>query len=165
MNQQLLPLESRVRVPLSWEILHGQAVSEDDFIQAISELPVGHLLPGLITLLQYGDASEPAAYKTLDRRISNLFPTWAARRIAGRLSRETHWMFFSKWQLLFAIKLLCIFGSTDAGKTQVKDDKLLDFLLMTNGFYPRGESDLSTDEGVKGTVPNGRPTGVLTYST
>ncbi len=152
MNQQLLPLDSRVRVPLSWEILHGHAVSEDDFIQATSELPVGQLLPGLITLLQHGDASEPAAYKTLDSRICDLFPTWAARRIAERLSRESHWMFFSKWQLQFAIKLLCTFGSTDAGKAQVKHGKFLDFLLMTNGFYPRGESDLSTDEGVKGTV-------------
>ena len=149
---QLQPLEGRVQVPLSWGVLHGQEVSEPDFVQAICQLPVGQLLPGLITLLQYGDASEPAAYKTLDRRICDLFPTWTARRVAERLSRESHWMFFSKWQLLFAIKLLCTFGSTDAGKAQAKDDKFLDFLLMTNGFYPRGESDLSTDEGVKGTV-------------
>ena len=140
---QLQPLEGRVQVPLSWGILHGREVSEPDFVQAISQLPVGQLLPGLITLLQYGDASEPAAYKTLDRGICDVFPTWAARCIAERLSRESHWMFFSKWQLLFAIKLLCTFGSTAAGKAQVKDDKFLDFLLMTNGFYPRGESDLS----------------------
>ena len=152
MNKQLIPLESRVRVPLSWEIVRGKAVSEGDFLQALSELPVGKLLPGLVTLLQCGDASEPAAYRTLDHRISDLFPTWAARRIAERLSRESHWVFFSKWQLLFAIKLLCTFGSTDASIAQVKDDKFLDLLLMTNGFYPRGESDLSTDEGVKGTV-------------
>ena len=84
--------------------------------------------------------------------VSELFPTWAARRIAERLSRESHWIFFSKWQLLFAIKLLCTFGSTEPGKAQVKDDKFLDFLLMTNDFYARGESDLSTDEGLKGSV-------------
>ena len=137
-------------MPLSWGVLHGQEVSEPDFIQAICQLPVGQLLPGLITLLQYGDSSEPAAYETLDRQICDLFPTWAARRIERRLSLESHWKLFSKWQLLFAIKLLCTFGSTDAGNAQVKDGKFLDFLLMTNGFYPSGESDLSTDEGVKG---------------
>ena len=56
MNQQLLPLEGRVRVSLSWGVLYGQEVPEPDFVQAISQLPVGQLLPGLITLLQYGDA-------------------------------------------------------------------------------------------------------------
>ena len=152
MNQKLIPLDSRVQVPLPWETLYGHALSEDDFVQAISELPVAQLLPCLVTLLQYGDASDSAAYQTLDRQVRKLFPTRAARRIAERLSQESHWIFFSKWQLLFAIKLLCTFGSTEAGKAQVKDDKFLDFLLMTNGFYDRGESDLSTDEGVKGAV-------------
>ena len=150
--KQLHPLEGRVQVPLSWGVLHGQEVSEPDFIQAICQLPVGQLLPGLITLLQYGDSSVPAAYETLDRQICDLFPIRAARRIERRLSLESHWKFFSKWQLLLAIKLLCTFGSTNAGKAKVKDGKFLDFLLMTNGFYSRGESDLSTDEGVKGTV-------------
>ena len=163
--KQLHPLEGRVQVPLSWGALHGQEVSEPDFIQAICQLPVGQLLPGLITLLQYGDSSEPAAYETLDRQICDLFPTRAARRIERRLSLESHWKLFSKWQLLFSIKLLCTFGSTDAGNAQVKDGKFLDFLLMTNGFYPSGESDLSTDEGVKGTVQRAALVGVLAYST
>ena len=152
MNQQLPPLEGKVQVPLSWGVLDGQEVSEPDLVQSISHLPVGQLLPGLITLLQYGDASEPPAYKTLDRRVLDLFPTRKARRIAERLSRESQWIVFSKWQLLFAIKLLCTFGSRDAGRAQVSDDKFLDFLLMTNGFYPRGESDLSTADGVMETV-------------
>ena len=152
MNLQLLPRQSRVRVPLSWEILHGKAVSETGFVLTISQLPLGQFLPGLITLLQYGDSGEPPAYEILDRRILDLFPTRKARRIAERLSRESEWIFFSKWQLLFAIKLLCTFGSRDAGKAQVNDDKFLDLLLMTNGFYPRGESDLSTAEGVMETV-------------
>ncbi len=149
---QLQPLDARVRVLLSWEMLRGQEVSESDFVRAIGQLPVGQLLPGLIALLQYGDASEPAAYKTLDRRICDLFPTWAARRIAERLSREDHWVFFSQWQLLFAIKLLCTFGSRDAGKDQANDDKFIDLLLRTNSFYPGGESDLSTEDGVEGAV-------------
>ena len=152
MNQQLPPLEGRVQVPLSWGVLHGHEVSEPDFVRAISQMPVGQLLPGLITLLQYGDASEPPAYKILDQRVYDLFPIEKARRIGERLFRESHWIFFSKWQLLFAIKLLCTFGSRDAGKGQVSDDKFLDLLLMTNGFYPRGESDLGTAEGIMETV-------------
>ena len=152
MNQQLPSLEGRVQVPLSWEVLHGREVPEPDFVRAISQLPVGRVLPGLITLLQYGDASEPPAYAELDRRIRDIFPTETARRIADWLSREREWIFFSKWQLLFAIKLLCTFGSRDASKSQVSDSKFLDFLLMTNGFYPSGESDLGTVEGFTETI-------------
>ena len=139
-------------MPLSWGVLDGQEVSELDFVQSISQLPVGQLLPGLVTLLQYGDASEPPAYEILDRRVRDLFPTSKARRISERISRGNEWIFFSKWQLLFAIKLLCTFGSQDAGRAQVSDDQFLDLLLMTNGFYPRGESDLSTAEGIMETV-------------
>ena len=135
-------------MPLSWGVLHGREVPEPDFVQAISQLPVGRVLPGLITLLQYGDASGPPAYAELDRRVCDIFPTETARRIADWLSREPELIFFSKWQLLFAIKLLCTFGSRDASQAQVSDYKFLDFLLMTNGFYPRGESDLGTVEGV-----------------
>ena len=137
---------SRVQVPLSWETLHGQAVSETDFILAINQLPLGQYLPGLITLLQYGDAIEPPSYKILDSRVRELFPTETARRIAARLSPEREWIFFSKWQLLFAIKLVCTFGSRDESKARVSDDSFLDLLLMTNGFYPRAESALDTVE-------------------
>ncbi len=149
---QLQPLAARVRVPVCWKMLHREEVSESDFVRAISQLPVGQLLPGLIRLLQYGDASEPPKYETLDHRICDLFPTRAARRIAERLSAESHWIFFSQWQLLFAIKLLCTFGSRDAGKDQANDQKFIDFLLMTNSFYSRGETDLSTEEGFERTV-------------
>ena len=146
---QLQPLERRVQVPLSWGGLHRQEVSEPDYVHSISQLPVGQLLPGLITLLQYGDASEPAEYETLDRRINGLFPSLVARRIADKLSRESKGIFFSKWQLLFAIKLLCTFGSREEGKAQVNHDEFLDFLLKTNGFYPLGEPDFSTNKGVE----------------
>ena len=140
--------ESRVQVPISWEIVHGREVSEANFVLAISQFPLGQLLPALITLLQYGDASEPPAYKTLDSRIRDLFPTEMARQIAEKLLKESQWVFFSKWQLLFAIKLLCTFGSREANKAQASDAQFLDLLLMTNGFYSRAESRLDTAEGV-----------------
>ena len=152
MHQQLLSLPGRVQVPLSWEVLHGHDVSESNFIQSISQLPIEQLLPRLITMLQYGDADEPPSYHILDRRIHDLFPTRTARRISERLTREEHWIFFSKWQLLLAIKLLCSFGSSEDGETPVTDDKFLDLLLMTNGFYPRGGSDLNTVEDLGKTV-------------
>ena len=153
MHQQILSLVGRVQVPLTWGVLHdGQEVSESDFIQSISHLPIGQFLPGLVALLQYGDADEPPSYQMLDRQIHDLFPTRTALQISERLSQESHWIFFSKWQLLFAIKLLCSFGSPGAGEGPVTDAKFLDLLLMTNGFYPRGESDLTTAEGVEETV-------------
>ena len=57
-------------------------------------------------------------------------------------------MLFSQWQLLFGIRLLCTFGSRDASQVQVTNDQLLKLLLMTNGFYPSGESDIDTIEGL-----------------
>ena len=102
MNQQFSRLDSRVQVPITWEVMYGQAVSEIDLVQAIKELPVAQLLPGLITLLQYGDASEPPGYKTLDRHLFELFGTEKAYRIAARLSLGSQWIFFSRWQLLLA---------------------------------------------------------------
>ena len=86
MNQQFSRLDGRVQVPITWEVMYGQVVSETDFVQAIKELSVAQLLPGLITLLQYGDASEPPGYKTLDRHLFELFCPEKARRIAERLS-------------------------------------------------------------------------------
>lgn len=153
--------ETRVRVPLNWESLHGKTVSETHLFREINKLPLGQLLPGLITLLQYGDASEPPAFGVLDRHIHGLFPTATGRRIAERLSAASEWVFFTKWQLLFAIKLLCTFGSRDPSTDQVSDGKFLDLLLMTNGFYPRGESDLNSPEGVVETVQR---TSLLGYS-
>ncbi len=150
MNQQFSRLETRVRVPLTWEVMYNRTVSETDFLRVINKLPVTQVLPGLITLLQHGDASEPPGYSTLDSRVSNIFATDKARRITERLSIGNEWIFFSKWQLLFAIKLLCIFGCYDPDRMRVSDNDVLDFLMMTNGFYPHGESETTTSSDVEG---------------
>ena len=139
-------------MPLSSEVISGRAVSQISFVRAIREMSLHGFLPGLITLLQYGDASEPPAYRVLDSRVHRLFPTAKGYRIAKRLSLGSEWIFFSKWQLLFAIKLLCTFACRDASRAQVSDDKFLDLLLMTNGFYPRGNPDLHTAKDIGETL-------------
>ena len=98
-------------------------------------------------MLQYGDLTDPPAYEMLDRRVRDLFPTETGRRIVGELVRRTDCMFFSKWQLLLAIKLVCAFGSRDAGTAGISDTQLLKLLLMVNGFYPGGEDSPDTPEG------------------
>ena len=138
---------SRVLVPLSLGMLNGRPISKARFLDVIRQLPLGQLLPGLIKLLQYGDAKEPPAFEMLDRRVSVLFPTETARRIGVKLKQEGHLMFFSKWQLLLAIKLICAFGSRDDGAARIRDGEFLNFLLMVNGFYPGGENAPNTDEG------------------
>ena len=139
--------ESRARVPLSWEALNGTAIPEADFLEMVRQIPMPRVLPSLISLLQYGDASEPPAYEILDQRVRDLFPTETARRIADELERQGHWMFFSKWQLLLTIKLICAFGSRDAHTPEVSSNQLLKFLLMVNGLYPGGEDAPDTPEG------------------
>ncbi len=139
--------ESSVHVPLSWEALNGTAIPEADFLEMVRQIPMPRVLPSLISLLQYGDASEPPAYEILDQRVRDLFPTETARRIADELERQGHWMFFSKWQLLLTIKLICAFGSRDAHTPEVSSNQLLKFLLMVNGLYPGGEDAPDTPEG------------------
>ena len=141
------PRESLVRVPLPWTTLTGNPVSETELLETIGQLSVERTLPVLISLLQYGDLTYPPAYEILDREVRDLFPTATARRIAGELARRSHWMFFSKWQLLLAIKLVCVFGSRDAGTSGTSDTQLLKLLLMINGFYPGGEESPNTPEG------------------
>lgn len=105
------------------------------------------LLPGLVSLLQYGDITEPPAFKELDRRIRVRLPTETARRIADELERQDHLVFFSKWQLLLAIKLICAFGSRDVDTARISNSEFLKLLLMVNGLYPGGEDAPNTVEG------------------
>lgn len=140
--------ESRVNALLSWRLLSGDAKSETEFIQEIRELPLQQVLPRLISLLQFGDASEPSYYGVLDSRVTDLFSTALARRIARKLSEGRPWVFFSQWQLLFAIKLICTFGSRNESSVSVTDEQFLKLLLLTNDFYPQGESAPDTTEGI-----------------
>ena len=105
------------------------------------------VLPSLISFLQYGDASESPAYEILDQRVHDLFPTETARRIADELERRDRLMFFSKRQLLLAIKLTCVFGSRDNGEESVNYSQFLKLLLMVNGFYQGGDDAPNTPEG------------------
>ena len=147
MRRRNQPRESFIRLPLPWETLTGKSVSETDLLEMVGQLSVERTLPALISLLQYGDLTDPPAYEVLDRRVRDLFPTETARRIADELARRSDWMFFSKWQLLLAIKLVCAFGSRDAGAAGTSDTQLLQLLLMVNGFYPGGEDAPNTPQG------------------
>ena len=141
------PRESLVRVPLPWTTLTGKPVSETDLLEMIGQISVERTLPVLISLLQFGDLTDPPAYEVLDRRVRDLFPTETARRIVDEMARRSDWMFFSKWQLLLAIKLVCAFGSRNAGTAGTSDTQLLNLLLVINGFYPGGEDAPNTPEG------------------
>ena len=159
MNQLQTIDESRVQVVLTWEMLYGEDVSESEFIDSIRQLHLDQVLWRLIALLQFCDTNEPPAYRELDGRIRQLLPCMTAGRIAGRLSQGPPWIFFSRWQLLFAIKLACTFAGRDTGQAQMTDNQLLKLLLMTNDFYPSGESAIDTTEDlvedIKSTILQG----------
>ena len=146
MNQLHTFDETRVQVVITWGMLYGEDVSESEFIDYIRQLPLDGVLPRLVGLLQFCDINLPPAYGHLDNRIDVLFPTVRASRIASQLSQGPPWIFFSQWQILLAIKLVCTFSSRDAGQAQITDDQLLKLLLMTNAFYPSGESAIDTTD-------------------
>ena len=159
MNQLQTIDESRVQVVVTWGMLYREDVSESEFIDSIRQLPLDQVLWRLIALLQFCDIKEPPAYRELDGRIRQLFPSVRASRIAGQLSQGPPWIFFSRWQLLLAIKLVCTFASRDTDQVQVTNSQLLKLLLMTNAFYPSGVSAIDTTddliEGVRSTTLQG----------
>ena len=144
MNQLQTFDETRVQVVISWGMLYGEDVTENELINYIGQLPMDQVLWRLIALLQYCDTTEPPAYGELDGRIRQLFPCLTASRIAGRLSQGPPWIFFSRWQLLLAIKLVCAFASREPGQIEASNSQFLKLLLMTNTFYPSGESARDT---------------------
>ena len=160
MTNQLQTIdESRVQVVITWGMLYGEDVSESEFIDYIRQLSLDQVLWRLIALLQFCDISEPPAYRELDGRVRQLLPSVRAGRIAGQLSQGPPWIFFSRWQLLLAIKLVCTFACRDTDQAQMTDDQLLKLLLLTNDFYPSGESAIDTTEDliedIKSTILQG----------
>ena len=131
--------ESRVHVPFSWVSLYQNRLDQAGLLEAVRHLPSEPLIRSLIALLQFGEALEPSsslAFPTLDQRLPDLFPVPAAKRTSAHLESADQWIFFSKWQLLLAIKLACAFGSTNAHTQDVNLEDLLHLLLMVNDFYP-----------------------------
>ena len=130
---------SKVYVPFSWVSLNQKPLNEADFLAAVRQLPAEPFLHSVIALLQFAEASDPSssvAFPELDRLLPELFPIQQARRVADRLKTADHWIFFSRWQLLLAVKLLCAFGSRETPTGNVSMGQLLDLLLMVNDFYP-----------------------------
>ena len=147
--------ESRENVPFSWVSLHQKRLSEAEFLEVVRQLPVDPLLNDLIALLQFAEASEPSsplAFPTLDQRLPELLPIRLASRVSENLETADHWIFFSKWQLLLAVKLLCAFGSRDAHSNVAGLDQLLELLLMVNDFYPGSADPGSSPEAAEKAV-------------
>ena len=165
MNQLQSIYERSARVPLTWKTLNGENVSETQLIDAIRQMSLGGILLRLVGLLQICDVKEQATYGDLDHRVSVLFPSSTASRIASRLSQERPpFIFFSRWQLLLAIKLVCTFASRDTNGTQITDNQLLKLLLMTNGFYPGGDSATGPNESLEDLIDALRRTALQGYS-
>ena len=109
------------------------------------------VLPCLIRLLQFGDSAGRSTYSKLDKQVYDIFPTGIADRIGDGLTsqgKQAH--FFSRWQLLLAIKLICAFGSRDSGEVDVTADQFLELLLKINNFDPELSDVATIDSAVEG---------------
>ena len=129
-------LRPTVAVPLPWTTVTGTMISEADLLQELRRLPLEGSLYFLIRLLQHEDSPGPGQRPNLDSLIPQLFKNELGRRTYAHLRSSGHWIFFSKWQLLLAIKLLSTFGSRDEVAQQPDPKYLLRILLMINGLYP-----------------------------
>lgn len=141
-----MSVNENTRKRLSWKFFSGEAVSDSAFLEEIEQLPIAQLLPCLIRLIQYGDAGGIVNYNKLDDHVDDIFPTEIARQIAKWLSQEESRIFFSRWQLLLAIKLICAFGYQGADEVEVTDAQFLKLLLVINDFYLKETSETATKE-------------------
>ena len=142
----------RIAVPLSWGTVTGAQISETDLLDQLRHFRREPLLSALVKLLQYLDAPvhQGAQQRELDGLLPRLFPGPLGRQAYTCLRNSDRWIFLSKWQLLFAIKLLCTFGSNAQTLDRLDPSQTLRLLLMVNSFYPNDPgSPYSDDDDVK----------------
>jgi hypothetical protein len=140
---------SGMAILVTWAEFNGALASEKDLIDTISLLRFNGALPALIRFLRFGDAGNAPRFRTLDEHIEELFPNNVGRWVGSQLATSSDREFFTRWQLLLAIKLICTFGATDEGDGEVRPEDLLKLLLMINDFVHRDHGDsgpLDTNE-------------------
>ena len=146
---------SSILVPLSYQILTGEKVTESSLLEVLSRVSTSDALPDLIRFSQYAESFNPTQYEYLDAQVSNLFGSTLGARVAAKLDQSDEFIFFSKWQLLLAVKLVCVFGARSNHQTGPSDALLLRFLLMVNhliDYHPDEPRELNTDEEVMAEV-------------
>lgn len=126
----------QIAIPLPWETVTGSRISEVDLLADLTRLPREPLLSNLVKLLQYLDAPVHPSNLDMDGLIQELFPSTLGRRTDALRRMSNRSIFFSKWQLLFAIKLLCTFGSDHSVGSEFAPEQALRLLLKVNSFYP-----------------------------
>lgn len=135
-----------IAVPLPWRRVTGAALPDDAFMDELRRIPVYGLLPFLVRLLQHEDSPVTEQRLPMDRFVPRLFSGELARKAYSCLRAPGPWIFFSKWQLLLAIKLLCTFGSREQTSKPVEAWQALRLLLMVNSYYPDDPSPPTDDD-------------------
>ena len=107
----------------------------------LRQLSIADALPTMIRFLRFGDAGSASRFVLLDQHIEELFRNDLGRWVASQLSTTLDRVFFTRWQLVSAIKLVCAFGSAADGDGQVRPAMLLNLLLMINDFVHRDYGD------------------------
>ena len=104
-------------------------------------LAMSDALSALIRFLRFGDAGSTSRFHMLDDHVEELFRNDIGRRVRSHLATTPNRVFFTRWQLLSAIKLVCTFGARGDGDGQVRPVRLLELLLMVNDFVHRDYGD------------------------
>jgi hypothetical protein len=141
MVERSKPRAGILAVLTAWAEFHGELASEADLIETLSQLSTTEALPALIRLLRFGDAGNASRFNILDEHVEELFRGDLGRRIGAKLASTPDRVFFTRWQLVSAIKLICTFGATTNGDGQVRPAELLNLLLMINDFVHRDYGD------------------------
>ncbi len=145
--------ESGIGVIVSWAGLGNKLPTESELIDFIKGLNQRDGLIVLIRLLRMADSGKTSAAERLNLDAGKYLKTALGEGIVAMLDQNPNAVFFSRWQLLFGVKLLCVFGNTKSSED--KPDDVIKLLLMINDFIYRDygvpgkfESEIEKKESV-----------------
>jgi hypothetical protein len=148
----MAPVRRRSRgigVLISWSFLGFPNPSESDLIAAATKLNRLDALVVLIRLLRMADSGKTAATELLNLRVPTFSQTTLGIQVTEAY-KQGDTLFLNKWQLLFSIKVVCLYSrdETPSQDAIVPPDDLYRLLLLVNDFVYRDfgrPSELSSE--------------------
>ena len=140
-----------LRIAATWSLLENPRPTAQELINAAAAVGTLDALTVLIRFIRYSDSIYGGNYPGLSREVAMRFTTRLGLKVQ-RLLSDPSIILFNRWQLLFAVKLVCIYGTAEPSYSdgRVPPDALLELLLKINDFIDKDdvsvarEGDIST---------------------
>ena len=128
-----------LKVAITWSLLGNRMPTQDDLLESARAINQKDGLTVLIRFLRMRDRSYGGNDTELNELVTGLLSGKIGAQVRGRMTNP-QFVFINRWQLLFGIKLLLVFGAEPQvvrGGTVSLDD-LTRLLLQINDFIDDG---------------------------